>query len=488
MLKMSQINSIRDQYRRGASISSIARQESVCRATVRKYAYQDNFSPELPPVIKRPSILDPYKAIIISWLQEDKLRWYKQRHTAARIHKRLQKEYGFSGSYPTVQRFVLEWKSTQDQTEVYAELVWHPAEAQADFGEADFYENGVKVRRYYLVLSFPYSNHAYYQIFRGETSECVCQGLKSIFAHMGGVPVVIVFDNATGVGSRIKDKLFETNLFSKFRQHYNFAVRFCNSYAGHEKGHVENKVGTIRRQRFVPEPHISDIESYNREILFEAETQFQKIHYKKGVHTELLFQEDRQAMLPLNRHDFDVVTYKTCRADKTGNVWAEPNHRYASLPEMNGKTLVLGLRAEYVDILTQSHELIVRHRRKYGKARTDSAHPWGMLQYASRHPRSWFNLPLRDVVDKDLRRIIDAQIPSDRRGILQLLDRLSKQSSVEVATQSILTAARLDLDHIDDIAALAARIHDGGIDMPLLPGPDLQVYDRFLQREQEVQQ
>lgn len=48
MLKMSQINSIRDQYRRGASISSIARQESVCRATVRKYAYQDNFSPELP--------------------------------------------------------------------------------------------------------------------------------------------------------------------------------------------------------------------------------------------------------------------------------------------------------------------------------------------------------------------------------------------------------------------------------------------------------
>jgi transposase len=484
---MSQINSIRDQYRSGASISSIARQETVCRATVRKYAYQDNFSPELPEQVTRPSILDPFKEIIISWLKDDEKRWHKQRHTAVRIHKRLQEEHGFTGSYPTVQRFVSAWKASRGQEEVYAELVWHPAQAQADFGQADFYENGVKVRRYYLVLSFPYSNHAYYQVFRGETSECVCQGLKSIFEHMGGVPAVIVFDNAAGVGRRICNKLIETELFSKFRQHYNFAARLCNSYAGHEKGHVENKVGTIRRQCFVPEPHITDINTYNRELLFEAEKQFQKTHYKKGVLTGQLFQEDHKAMLPLNRHDFDVVTYKTCQADKTGKVWADPNHRYASLPEMGGKTLLIGLRAEYVDILTQSHELIVRHRREFGKKRTDSEHPWGMLQYASRHPRSWFNIPLRDVVDEDLRQIIDAQTPSDRRGTLKLLDRLSKQSSVAVATQSILTAASLDLEHIDDIAALAARIQDGGIDMPLLPGPDLQVYDRFLQRGQEAQ-
>lgn len=486
MLTMSQINSIRDHYRKGASISAIAKKESVSRATVRKYVYQDNFSPELPKKLTRPSILDPYKAIIMRWLEEDEHRWRKQRHTAARVHERLQDEYDFAGSYPTVQRFVLSCKVKRSKEKGYAELVWYPAQAQADFGEADFYEKGVKARYYYLVLSFPYSNHAYYQIFRGETSECVCQGLKSIFEHMGGVPAVIVFDNAAGVGRRIHNKLIETELFSKFRQHYNFTARLCNSYAGHEKGNVENKVGTIRRQRFVPEPHITDISTYNRELLFEAEKQFQKTHYKKGVLTGQLFQEDRKAMSPLNQHDFDVVTYKTCQADKTGKVWADPNHRYASMPEMSGKTLLIGLRAEHVDILTQSHELIVRHRREFGKKRTDSEHPWGMLQYASRHPRSWFNIPLRDVVDKELRKIIDEQKPADRRDTLQLLDRLSNKSSVEVATQSILTAANFDLDHMDDIAALAARINEGGIDMPSLPGPDLQVYDRFLEREQGV--
>ena len=483
---MSQINSIRDQYRKGTSISSIAREQLLSRATVRKYISKEDFSPDLPQVLTRPSILDPFKPIIIEWLETDENRWYKQRHTASRIHERLCVEYGFTGSYPTVQRFVLAWKSSRRTEPPYAELTWHPAEAQADFGEADFYEAGVKVRRYYLVLSFPFSNHAYYQVFRGETSECVCEGLQSIFKHMGGVPITIIFDNATGIGRRIQKLLIEAALFSQFRQHYNFEARFCNPYAGHEKGHVENKVGTIRRQCFVPEPHITDVETFNQQLLFQAERQLQKPHYKKGALTEALFQKDRQAMLPLNRHPFDVVTYKTCRADKVGKVWADPQHRYASLPEMNGKMLVLGLRAEYVDILTESHELIVRHRREYGKTRTDSEHPWGMLHYASRHPRSWFNLPLRDVVDDDLRHLLDAQETADRRKSLQLLDRLAENSSTEVATQAILEASRLDLDRIDDIAVLAARIHGGGIDMPPIAGPDLRVYDRFLTREQET--
>ena len=481
---MSQINSIRDQYRRGASISLIARKESICRATVRKYISQESFSPDPPQVLSRPSILDPFKSIVMDWLESDEQRWYKQRHTASRIHERLKNEYGFTGSYPTVQRFVLAWKSSHRTTPPYAELTWHPAEAQADFGEADFFENGVKVRRYYLVLSFPYSNHAYYQIFRGETSECVCQGLKSIFEYMGGVPLVIIFDNATGIGRRMHNQLTETTLFSQFRQHYNFEARFCNPNAGHEKGHVENKVGTIRRQCFVPEPHITDMETYNSELLIQADRQLQKPHYKKGVLTEQLFLGDRQAMLPLNRHAFDVVTYKTCRADKVGKVWADAHHRYASLPEMNGKMLVIGLRADHVDILTESHELIVRHRREFGKTRTDSEHPWGMLHYASRHPRSWFNTPLRDVVDDDLRQLLDTQETSDRRRTLQLLDRLCQQRPAEVATKAILTAVQLDLERIDDIAVLAARIEDGGVDMPPIAGPDLHVYDRFLQRGQ----
>lgn len=96
------------------------------------------------------------------------------------------------------------------------ELVWDPGPAQVDFGEADFYENGKLVRKKYLTVSFPYSNDGYSQVFGGETAECVCQGLLDIFEFIGGVPPLLIFDNATGVGRRIGDMIHETELFPVF--------------------------------------------------------------------------------------------------------------------------------------------------------------------------------------------------------------------------------------------------------------------------------
>ena len=52
-------------------------------------------------------------------------------------------------------------------------------EAQADFGEADFYVMGVRRRLSYFVLTFPYSNVGLAQVFPGENAECVCQALRT---------------------------------------------------------------------------------------------------------------------------------------------------------------------------------------------------------------------------------------------------------------------------------------------------------------------
>ena len=51
-----------------------------------------------------------------------------------------------------------------------------------------------------------------------------------------------MFDNATGVGRRVCEKVSTTELFAAFSAHYNFAFSFCNADAGHEKGSVEAKV------------------------------------------------------------------------------------------------------------------------------------------------------------------------------------------------------------------------------------------------------
>ena len=195
MLNMSQINDIRDLSRKGYSISKISSLTGFDRKTVRKYLGKDDFSPE-PPIAKtRTSIVTPYIDIITEWLEEDQKHWSKQRHTAKRIHERLVDEYGFSGSYDSVQKFVQKIR-TNIQTRGTQELVWEPGSAQVDFGEADFNEDTDCVRRKYLTVSFPYSNDSFSQVFRGETAECVCQGLLDIFDYIGGVPFLLIFDNA----------------------------------------------------------------------------------------------------------------------------------------------------------------------------------------------------------------------------------------------------------------------------------------------------
>lgn len=167
--------------------------------TIRKYLSQEDFSPAPPVVQTQPSKLDPFKPVIQEWLDEDKKHWRKQHHTAQRIYERLVEEQRYTGSYSVVQRYLKKCRSVQTE-KANLELVWDPGLAQVDFGEADFYESGKLIRKKYLTLSFPYSNDGYSQVFGGETAECVCQGLVDIFEFIGGVPPLLIFDNATGVG------------------------------------------------------------------------------------------------------------------------------------------------------------------------------------------------------------------------------------------------------------------------------------------------
>ena len=240
MISMSQAYSIRQLWKQGEAVTDIARKVGVSRNTVYKYIREEDFSPRIPTVEERAKLLDPYRQLIVSWLEDDRKEWRKQRHTAHRVWVRLTTEEGVKCAESTVRDYVraLREELGHSDADDFLDQVWLPGEAQADFGEADFYVRGVKTRMSYFVLTFPYSNIGIAQVFPGENAECVCQALKNVFEFVGGVPARIVFDNATGVGRRVCDKVRTTELFGAFAAHYNFAFSFCNPDAGHEKGSV----------------------------------------------------------------------------------------------------------------------------------------------------------------------------------------------------------------------------------------------------------
>jgi transposase len=150
---------------KGQSLRKITRETGHDFETVKKYVEKDNFNLNLCPK-QRKGKLEPYKALIDSWLYEDLDCKPKQRHTAQRVYDRLKRLYGtdLNISDRTIRTYVSRCKKEIGLgTECYLPLEHPPGEAQVDFGEAQFIEKGAKYDGYYLNLSFPYSNAGYFQ-------------------------------------------------------------------------------------------------------------------------------------------------------------------------------------------------------------------------------------------------------------------------------------------------------------------------------------
>lgn len=184
---MPQVQSIRRLRRNGESVASIARKTHVSEPTVRKYLAKEDLS-AVPSVRKpRASVIDPYLPVIEQWLAEDRANWRKQRHTATRIWERLRDEHGAEVSLSTVTRAVarLRREFAAERDEAFMDLVWHPGEAQADFGEVDVLLRGVVQRMHHFVLDFPYSNVGLVQLMPGENTQGMDYSPQQLAADSG---------------------------------------------------------------------------------------------------------------------------------------------------------------------------------------------------------------------------------------------------------------------------------------------------------------
>lgn len=474
---MSKAYSIRQLWRQGESVTAIAKITGVSRDTVYKYRDEDDFSPSVPTKAARPSKLDPYKPLIDQWLDDDMKRMRKQRHTAKRIHDRLTEETGVDVSVSTVERYVRQAKAARAiDRERFLDLAWAPGETQADFGETDFYVRGVRRRLSYFVLTFPFSNVGLAQLFPGENAECVCQALVNIFEFIGGIPSKIVFDNAAGVGRRVGELVRTTELFAACAAHYGFRFRFCNPHSGHEKGSVENKVGFIRRNLFVPVPQVWDTVSWNERLLERCMALSDKPHWLKGESESQLFVEDRLALLGLPEKRFSCVSYVSRKADKLGKVRVGGKHFYSTDPALAGRTLTVGLSATAVTVYDEDGALVCEHARAYGSGPTDSTDPASQLGLLAVRIGAWENSRVRVALPDELREHMDALGEDELRREVRLMRDQAATSGWETCVQAMgLAYAATGRVDAASVAVSAARLETGGVsyDEPV----DLSVYD-----------
>ncbi len=454
---MSIIQQIKVLQAQGYGVSAIAEALDCDRKTVRKYLQQTDFSPTMPAKRTRASKLDPYKATIDAWLEEDTHQWYKQRHTAQRIFDRLGEEFPERAvSYRTVSRYVQARRRAAPTTGTL-QLEWHPGEAQVDFGQADIIEQGTIVRMHALCLTFPYSNAGYLQLFRGENAECVVHGLVDLFQHMDGAPQRMVFDNASGVGRRIGERVRMTDLFARFQAHYGFETTFCNPYAGHEKGNVENKVGYFRRNLLVPVPDVPDLLTFNAALVTQSEQHWARRHYKKGPAVATLFADDREALRALPPQAFAPYRYTQVRTDRQGRFCLEGQHWYSSAPECAEQAIIVRVGAHTVEPLAADGRLLTCHHRVYGAERSDSTDYRTTVHRVAQRPGAWRNSPLRSGLPESIRIALDqvarADLHAALEGLAQCADRWGFDHAVRALEEAVV-AGRIQTA---DIVAVGRR-------------------------------
>jgi len=466
MLAMAKINIIRDDYfREGLNISEISRSNGIDRKTARKYVMAENWNNKPLYFSKNKSKLDPYKALIDSWIEEDCKRRRKQRHTAQRIHNRLCDEIGenFDCSYRTVAAYVsLKRKEIFKINSMALPLQHKAGEAQADFGQADYIENGKLVNGHYLILSLPYSNGGYIQLFKGENTECLLEGLIAEFTHIGKVPNRIWFDNAsTIVTSVLKDgKRILTDRFLRFQQHFGFEAAFCNPASGNEKGHVENKVGYLRRNLLVPIPEFDNLTDFNKELLKRCDTDHKRPHYRKEISIETLIKDDKTEMLELPRIPFDPATYRILKTDAyaifslTGG-----KHRYGTAPKYAGTEVTVKITAHSITALDESLREIVTHPRFYGNQKQEVIDWMLYLNQLSRRPAAVKYTPIYDMMPEELCLWLDKQKKSDVGSALKLISGLAGKSSFDSACKAVSESIKSGITDADSLTALHDRMY-----------------------------
>lgn len=392
---------------------------------------------------------------------------------------RLVAEQGYTGSYSPVQRYVKRYKAAHRvDGEGFNELVWPAGTAQVDFGQAEAVIAGVRLVLHILVVTFPFSNMRFVQAYRGETAECVCHGLRTIFEHIGSAPRHLVFDNATGVGRRTGKKVVESQLFGSFKLHYRAQARYCNPYSGHEKGNVENAVGFLRRNLMVPEPEASTLAGLNQVLLARCDALAAGKHWRKDTEISELFAQDVAAGLALPGVGFDPVRYEPRKTDKTGNLLIEAN-TYAAGPSFGSRTVTVGLRHDTIEILDEAAEPVVVFERVFGRGTATVIDPTRIVPLLAAKPGAWTHSPLRALVADPLRDWLDTADASHRRRVFTAVAATAVSAGFEASVAAADALIRAGDDPAGaGLGMLARRIAQGE------PAPvaevDLRVYDTLV--------
>ena len=386
MTRVDKINEVRQlKYLKGFSIGEIVRRTKLARNTVRKILRNDQteFTYQKPEETPHPQT-GPYRETIKEWLKEDSTKRRKQRRTATRMYALLRddKRYKYRGSYESIARCVHELKRELkiEKIDAYIPLWFGSGQAfQFDWGEVYAYIGKIRMKLHIGIVVLCHSRHFYARAYPCQKQELMLDVQQRAFEFFGGACCRGIYDNLkTAVKTILKGKHPKLQKkFIQFCSYYLYEPQFCNPASGNEKGRVENKVGYVNRNFFVPTPHFDSLDELNERL-----RTFCISRSREASHPELkdktcweVYEEEKSNLVQLPGYDFDCCRAAQAVVSTTSEVHYD-NNWYSVPSEHNHE----GVQVKgYSDTVVISHKgkEIARHGRSYGKG----AHNYNPIHY-----------------------------------------------------------------------------------------------------------
>lgn len=355
---------IRALHRQGLTYAEIGRIVGRDWRTVKRYLTEG-----AQPRYRRkrmPSKLDPFKPRIDQWLASD------AGLQAARIHQDLVRDYGFTGSYPTVRRYVdrARPKTPEPVSERFETAPGHQAQVDWSHEEPIRTSSGLELPLYGFHMVLGHSRDAFVGLVGSQDLVTFWACHRAAFAHFGGVPKEILYDRTktvvrshVGTERREGDRVYHPEALAS-AHHYGFKLRLCRPYRPQTKGKVESDVSYVRG-RLLRNHGFADYEQANREWEgWNADIARRRVHGTHGEVVAARAERDLSALLAVPPLPYLVLARTQRKVARDGLISFE-GRRYMVPGAAAGETVELRLGAEEIEVCSiATAERYCRHPRR----------------------------------------------------------------------------------------------------------------------------
>jgi transposase len=296
VIEESHWGAIRALSERGLAKKAIARELGLDIKTVRKWLRKP-WRPQQRP--KRGRVLDRWRRFLRGRAPE-------VGYNAQVLFQELQ-EKGYAGSYPSVSRYIRAWReAARAEAVATVRFETEPGEqAQVDWGSTWVWLGEARLRVHVFVMVLAYSRRLFARAYRNERLESLLDGHTGAFAHLGGCPQTILYDNPRTI-VREKDDTRGVVVwnpgFKDRMDFYGVEPKLCRYYRAQTKGKVESGVKYVKRNALAGR-RFGDLDDLNAWFArWAVEIADRRVHGTTGERpAERFARAEAEALRPVDR-------------------------------------------------------------------------------------------------------------------------------------------------------------------------------------------